>query len=68
MIQRGREKKGLQSTLWQQQQQQEQKSNKEFHLLKLADQVFYFILLLNCGDGSDHHEQRSVPRLSRERS
>jgi hypothetical protein len=46
----------VQSTLWQQQQQQEQKSNKEFQLLKLADQVFYFILLLlNCGDGSDHH-------------
>jgi hypothetical protein len=53
MIQR--ERKRLQSTLWQQQQQQEQqKSNKEFQLLKLADQAFYFILLLNC-DGSNHH-------------
>jgi hypothetical protein len=54
MIQREREKKRLQSTLWQQQQQEQQKSNKEFQLLKLADQAFYSILLLNC-DGSNHH-------------
>jgi hypothetical protein len=47
MIQREKEKR-LQSTLWQQQQQQQQKSNKEFQLLKLADQVFYFILLLTA--------------------